>query len=126
MFYFMNFQSIVMIVAIIILIITLTMIGVSLSNLNSQVKYPPVIADCPDYWSIETQSPDENGNTDFICKNEKSLGHGDSITGCNEFDNSLSKFKGMGGLCEKRKWADKCNVTWDGVTNNPNAKDTCY
>jgi len=122
----MNFQSIVMIVAIIILIITLAMIGVSLSNLNSEVTYPPVVADCPDYWSIETQPTDENGNTDFKCINDKSLGHNTSIEGCDAFNNSLSKFKGMGGLCEKRKWADKCNVTWDGVTNNPTAKDNCY
>ena len=24
------------------------------------------------------------------------------------------------GLCKKKQWADKCNVLWDGITNNTN------
>ena len=129
MFYFMNFQSIVMMVAIIILIITLSMIGVALSNLNSEVKYPPVIGDCPDYWSIETRPidiSDPNGETGLFCKNDKPVDINNSTTECNELNSSNSLYKGIGGLCEKRKWADRCDVTWDGVTNNPDAKNNCY
>ena len=66
----MNFQSIVMIVATVILIFALATIGVALSNLNSDIKYPPVIADCPDYWSISKKAIDSNnpnGPTEFTC-----------------------------------------------------------
>ena len=123
MFYSMNFQSIVMMVATILLILSLTLIGISLSNLNSEVKYPPLISDCPDYWTVE-KTVNSNGNTDFKCINAKSLGTNGN--NCKEYDNSLSIYKGTGGLCQKKKWANKCNITWDGVTNNPDSDKDCW
>lgn len=123
MFYSMNFQSIVMMVATILLILALTLIGVSLSNLNSEVKYPPLISDCPDYWTVE-KTVNSNGNTDFKCINAKELGT--LASDCTEYDNSQSEYKGIGGLCRKKKWADNCKITWDGVTNNPDAKNDCW
>ena len=121
----MNFQSIVMIVATVILIFALTTIGVALSNLNSGIKYPPVIADCPDYWSISKNPVDPNIDSsqtpEFTCNNDKQLGNN-----CTVFNSSDSKYKGIGGLCAKKQWADKCDVTWDGVTNNPDAKKDCW
>jgi len=30
-------------------------------------------------------------------------------------------YKGNGGLCAKQKWAKQCDITWDGITNVPNA-----
>lgn len=126
----MNFQSIVMIVATVILIFALTTIGVALSNLNSGIKYPPVIADCPDYWSISKNAVDPGSDSsqtpEFTCNNDKELGHDDDVVGCKVFNSSDSKYKGIGGLCAKKQWADKCDVTWDGVTNNPDAKKDCW
>ena len=125
----MNFQSIVMIVATVILIFALATIGVALSNLNSGIKYPPVIADCPDYWSISKKPADHGSDSsqtpEFTCNNDKELGHVD-VVGCTVFNSSDSKYKGIGGLCAKKQWADKCDVTWDGVTNNPDAKKDCW
>tara|TARA_B110000114_G_scaffold177381_1_gene209116 strand:- start:2346 stop:2684 length:339 start_codon:yes stop_codon:yes gene_type:complete len=112
-----------MIVATILLILALSLIGVALSNLNSKVKYPPLISDCPDYWTVD-KSVDSDGNQDFKCINTKELGINNN--GCNEYDNSLSIYKGTGGLCQKKMWADKCNITWDGVTNNPDANKDCW
>jgi len=125
----MNFQSIVMIVATVILIFALATIGVALSNLNSGIKYPPVIADCPDYWSISKKPADPGSDSsqtpEFTCNNDKELGHVD-VVDCKVFNSSDSKYKGIGGLCAKKQWADKCDVTWDGVTNNPDAKKDCW
>ena len=28
---------------------------------------------------------------------------------------------GDDGICNKQKWANSCDLTWDGITNNPNA-----
>jgi len=126
----MNFQSIVMIVATVILIFALATIGVALSNLNSDIKYPPVIADCPDYWSISKNPVDPNNDSsqtpEFTCNNDKELGQDNDVVGCTVFNSSDSKYKGIGGLCQKKKWADKCDITWDGVTNNPDAKKDCW
>ena len=32
------------------------------------------------------------------------------------------RFKGNDGNCNKSKWANSCNVSWSGITNNP---DVC-
>ncbi len=121
MFFFMSFNSIVMIVAIVMLIVSLTMIGIALKNQKNNVTFPPVISDCPDYYT-STKNPE---GTDYICNRNDSLSTNDN-TECNTFDNSHTKFKGVGGLCEKKKWANNCGVTWDGVTNNPDAEKNCY
>ena len=106
-----NFQIITITIASIILILMLTFIGISLYNTKYHSAYPPVTADCPDYWL------DESDATKRICKNKKNLGT------CNndEKDFSGTFWKGDDGLCRKKKWAQGCNLTWDGVTNNPKA-----
>ena len=121
MFFFMSFNSIVMIVAIVMLIISLTMIGIALKNQKNNVTFPPVISDCPDYYTSVKNSE----GTDYLCNLYRNLSTNDD-TECKTFDNSHTKFKGVGGLCEKKKWANKCGVTWDGVTNNPDSDKNCY
>ena len=29
-------------------------------------------------------------------------------------------YKGSNGVCNKMKWANACNITWDGITNKDN------
>lgn len=104
-----SFQKITIGVAIILLIICLIFIGYSLYKAKYDVAYPPVAADCPDYWL------DNEG----VCTNVKGLGR----EGCKtkiDFNNSF--YSGDDGLCRKYQWAKGCNLTWDGVTNN---KDAC-
>lgn len=45
-----TFQSIVLIIAIVLLIICLIIIGVSLANSKKNQVWPPMIGQCPDYW----------------------------------------------------------------------------
>lgn len=105
----MNFQKIVLIVATIFLIGLLGFIAYTLHEKQTNVVYPPVIGSCPDYWV------DDKG----VCKNAKNLG----ICSQNKEMNFNSTFwQGKQGLCRKKKWANKCHVTWDGITNNT---DTC-
>ncbi len=47
----LNFQKIVIIIAIILLILALAFIAVAISNEKKIQDFPPVIAECPDYWS---------------------------------------------------------------------------
>ena len=109
----MTFQKITMIVALVILIICLIFIGVSLYNSKYNTQYPPVVSDCPDYWiNISEDNPS-------LCKNAKNLGS----SNCNKLMNFNDIiWKGDDGLCRKYKWANTCNLTWDGVTN---ATDPC-
>ena len=105
----MGFHKTVMLISIVILVFALILIGVTLykQKYSNDVKFPPVIADCPDYW--------KNISTDnkIMCENVKSLG---SCPGVKDF--SASEFSGTSGLCGKQKWAESCGVFWDGVTNN--------
>jgi len=108
-----TFQSITMTIAIVLLVICLIMIGITLYNAKYHTKFPPVVADCPDYWLDMSDGDSSN------CVNKmKGLGNPDCKT---EMDFSKSHWTGDDGLCRKRKWATKCNLTWDGVTNNPDA-----
>ena len=62
-------------------------------------KYPPVIADCPDYWL------DMSDGDTSKCVNVKKLGDGS----CSDTMNfSQSIWQGSKGLCNKYKWAKKC------------------
>jgi hypothetical protein len=116
-----GFQRVVIIIAIIILIITLCILGYYLRKEKLEGNYPPVIPECPDYWRQEVLEKINNDNekeTRYICTNNKSLGKNS--------DNSIDfndkkwngKYKGARGLCEKKKWANKHELSWDGLSNN--------
>lgn len=123
----MSFNRIVIMVATVLLIVSLIMIGIALRNQKKTASFPPVVSDCPDFYIAE-EIANSDGDLDYICKiKDDYLGYSPStLNTCGEFDNSQTKYKGVGGLCEKKKWAVKCNRTWDGVTNNPEADLNCY
>ena len=123
----MSFNRIVIMVATLLLIVSLTMIGIALRNQKKNASFPPVVSDCPDFYTAE-ETTDSQGNIDYICNiKDDYVGYSSSSPNtCDEFDNTQSKYKGVGGLCEKKKWAVQCNRTWDGVTNNPEADLNCY
>ena len=107
-----GFQKIVLIAAIVILIIALIIIGISLSQQTAQQQWPPLVAACPDYWTI-----DGSGNNS-TCTNVKNLGTCSAKT----MNFNTANFTGSTGSCNKYTWANACNVTWDGITygvNNP-------
>jgi len=109
-----TFQNIVMIVAIIMLIICLIFVGVALYNQKFSTAFPPVVADCPDYWLDKSNGDSSN------CENVKNLGKGS----CSKTMNfSTSSWTGENGSCNKSRWARACDLTWDGVTNNNNVCD---
>lgn len=104
-----EFQDIVIGIAIISLIAILIIFGVMLYYAKSKELYPPVTADCPDYWLSQQQ-----GKTS-VCYNHLNLGK-DS---CNKTMNfSTNDWKGVDHICKKKQWAQKCDLTWDGITNS--------
>jgi hypothetical protein len=112
-----GFQKIVLLGAIILLIIALVIIGIALANSTDQV-WPPMVPACPDYWTI-----DGSGNN-TTCTNVKNLGTCPSGSGTSNLVMNFNKapYVGANGSCAKYKWANSCNVSWDGVNygvNNP-------
>ena len=108
----MNFQKIVLTVAIGILIVMLVVIGMALSKASYEQDWPPVVGDCPDYWV------DMSGNGS-ACLNTHSLGRCNVPTEDNKttMNFNQSPFTENNGTCAKYKWAKACKVTWDGITS---------
>ena len=98
------FQKTVSTIAIIILIVSLCFIGIMLYRQNNVLSYPPVIANCPDYW-------DASGN---MCINSMNLGNSRCSV---PMDFTTAQWSGNNSTCAKYTWATSCNLTWDGITN---------
>ena len=109
---FFNRSSIIMGV---ILVIVLIIFAIMIYNSKYGVKFPPVNAECPDYWET---IPKTDGTHGSLCFNNKNIGN----SACeNKIDFSGPMWTGVAGLCQKQKWASKCEQVWDGVTNVDNA-----
>jgi hypothetical protein len=114
----MYFQKTVLIIATILLIITLVVIGVTLSKTIENENWPPVVGECPDFWV------DMSGNGE-ACFNTHSLGKcnipGEGKPNTKNFNQA--PFTGTNGVCSKFNWARTCQVTWDGI--NSGVKNPC-
>jgi hypothetical protein len=113
-----GFQKSVLTIAILILIIALVIIGISLYYSNNSSSWPPMSPSCPDYWTI-----DGSGNS-ATCTNVKDLGTCPTQSGKKHLVMNFNQapYTGSNGLCAKYKWANNCNLSWDGVNygvNNP-------
>tara|TARA_B110000444_G_C18829316_1_gene592225 strand:+ start:1766 stop:2092 length:327 start_codon:yes stop_codon:yes gene_type:complete len=105
----MSFQRIVLIIALVILMLALIIIGVMLYNKQYDIKFPPEVGNCPDYY---TSGPKN------VCHN--TIGVKVKNPNCNSMD--FSSFSSFGNKAMKKKcgWAKECGVVWDGITNrNP-------
>lgn len=115
----MNFYKTVCIVALVILVISLAFIGSALAGSSKNIEFPPNISKCPDNYEIVY---DDYGEFD-TCKND----YNNTVTDTECKDKAFTKnpvfsIPGIGstsGACKKKKWAKKCRVDWDGLTNNP-------
>jgi len=108
-----TFQTVVLSTATVILIIALCFIGLSLYRQKYNSTYPPVMPNCPDYW-------DMSGN---LCINKKTPPLGNPACP-KQMDFSTGQWKGQDGLCNKYKWAQQCNLVWDGISDNADICDS--
>jgi hypothetical protein len=114
----MHFQKIVLIIATILLILTLVIIGASLSKASENETWPPVVGDCPDFWV------DMSGNGE-ACFNSHSLGTCNIPSKGNPNTKNFNEypFTGENGECANHTWAESCRVIWDGI--NSGVKNPC-
>ena len=88
-----------------ILVLVLGLIGLTLVFSAPEV-WPPLVPQCPDYWTM-----DGSGNN-VTCNNVQNLGT------CNLKTMSFNQpqFTGSNGTFSKYLWANKCGLSWDGLT----------
>ena len=107
----MTFQSVVVTIAIVILILSLIVLGIVIYNSRNEDQYPPELGNCPDYYVMKQKG--EGGNMDGVttemCYNQHNLGN--KSQGCEWFDPKDATNK------ERRAYAKQCGVTLDGITN---------
>lgn len=110
----MNFQKIVLIIAICLLIVALVIISYMMRKNALSVKWPPTTAECPDYWNI-TGSSGANattcGCTGINCvTSPNAAGYAGTINlTAPPFNNS----------CQLFNWTQTNKIAWDGVSNVP-------
>lgn len=120
----MDFKYLVLVLAVILLIVCLVFMGIFLMQTRSS-EWPPSVKDCPDYWDPVTEKDADGNVISNHCVNTFEIGFND--------DNQMNQgecattegisFSGdQDGLCAKLAYAEKCGITWDGVTN---AGKTC-
>ena len=129
-----GFMKTLIMVFSIILVISLIIIGLVMYYNKNKYTFPPKIAACPDYWVDSTllnsgdnaeQYSDSDVDTSNLgpdmCINVKKLGvcQNQKVMNFNEppFNNSGTSGP-TSGACAKAKWAKKCKLTWDGISND--------
>lgn len=126
-----EFKFTVSIIAVITLILILTVVGVSISSSETETVWPPMQTKCPELYTLNGTDC-KIDNTKFAAygsssNNDGSAGRypkiGDKAS-CVSVDTSHADFTGIDGDCNKYKWAQNCNVSWDGIYDNPSLCDS--
>ena len=137
------FYKIVIIVAIVLLILILTYVGILLGEkkltCENLVGFPPVKSSCPDNWESKVDD-DDNVFCVVPTENKKNVGtildasaidatkkNIETTTGYNtttfqgtdvvNFSDSLWSGTGKSADCAKKDWANTYDVLWDGISN---------
>jgi len=131
-----TFYHIVVIVATIVLILVLTLVGISF-NKSREVSFPPTKNTCPDYWVANYDDPKNptckinDLNIGTITKTDGDYnmsskmggnaaftpGYDDVNKTVNFADAAWSTSFSTSGQCALKKWANKYEISWDGVSN---------
>jgi hypothetical protein len=112
--------------AVLITFVTIIFIFISLyySRKANKGQWPPETQQCPDYWRVNEGPEDPvTKKKSMHCVDVKGLTSNRDWNriGVNLDEMSKGEWK---TLCDKQVWANKYNLTWDGVTNS--SKDCSY
>ena len=128
------FYIIVLSIAIILLILLLTYIGIQMNSAGTKTApYPPTKSTCPDYWTIDSDGKCNVPTTGRNIPSESlTVASGSSVSGAQTpgytststsktIDFSKSAWSSYGGLgselCGQKLWANTNGIMWDGVSN---------
>ena len=109
-----GFQKTVLLVAIGILSLALFGIAILLMKEKRKKVFPNEIPECPDYYQTL-----DSGCSLALPFNEVST-RSEDPGGCanpGKIFKTQAKYTGANGRREKCKWAKRCGLAWDGVSN---------
>jgi len=111
-----SFNSVVLTIAIVILVICLALIGWGIYDTvyGADAKWPPIMSTCPDFWTTTTTfSGGDMKKPITMCNNTLKLGKGGSSGGGNDFCDKFN-IHDLKSACSKHTLASACDITWDG------------
>jgi len=112
-----GFNSVVLTIAIVILVICLALIGWGIYDTvyGADAKWPPIMSTCPDFWTTTTTfSGGDMKKPITMCNNTLKLGKGGSSGGGgNDFCDKFN-IHDLKSACSKHTLASACDITWDG------------
>ena len=103
-----TYHKIILLVAASMLILFLLTIGFMIPRDNSDAPWPPVAGRCPDGWIEDINRL--NKCTPQKCGLNTGLLNTDTCADVKDFNTVRT-------ICDKKKWAVKYGVQWDGVSN---------
>jgi hypothetical protein len=125
-----SFQIIVLVVAVILLIIIFTSVGIITKyySLDSNV-FPSMANTCPDTWGVDGNNncviPASGSINTGVLYNGSNInidasntpGYDSNKNVINFSDNALWATGGRSALCNKKAWTAKNSIAWDGISN---------
>ena len=113
------FQNNVVRIATIVFIAFMALVSLMLLLAKQNQQFPPMYPTCPDYYKLVNEGgPKCDLQFTAMVPNISATG-GDPAQPCNKLNVGDGVYKGWStdALKKKKKWANDCGVTWDGVTN---------
>jgi hypothetical protein len=119
------FYVIVPSIAIILLILMLTYIGIKMTHnkvATASNAYPPQKSSCPDYWQVNQTNgycmvPGNGKKNKGTLTNYAGVKGYDGATNSVNFTNAAWATSGGSITCGIKSWCDTNNIAWDGVSN---------
>ena len=132
-----SFYLIVLGIAIVMLILVLTGIGLLMRTQTASSVYPPMANTCPDGWTIAADGscniPSTGPNMGFIIAGTPYTTGviQNSLIASNKKDGPYTSFSAnsfsptdaawssnkLSAVCQQKKWANTNNIVWDGISN---------
>jgi len=132
-----RFQSIVITLAIVALIIMFIVVGVMLTQNSSNTTFPPYTNACPNYWATDNSGncfipQGTTAGTFGVNTGDRSFaktgtnatyGLDSTKTYINFNDSGWANNGAKSVTCAKSTWANSHGILWDGISNfNGNCK----
>lgn len=116
-----DFQRIVLIITFISFILIIGIISFGVLSTKKKAQWPPILGDCPDYWVDMDGKGSKCVNTHDLGTCVPDLTKEQHLS----MDFSVNPYIGVDGRCSKYKWAQKCGVSWDGISYGYGATNPC-
>jgi hypothetical protein len=119
------FYLIVLSIALLILILILTYIGVKMSSKEIiTTPFPPVMSTCPDYWRVDGSycvvpiNGSKNTGDIYDANGTVSLSSTPGVNGNTvNFGDQGWVANGVNPVCSQKTWSNLHGIQWDGVSN---------